>query len=133
MSPNETGTKRPAVKSPRKATGRAPVPTSRKPPATSFETAFAALGRKADEARVHLAELADEGAKSAGRTLQKASRATQSGVRKLNAEWKKLPPKRKAQALAGVLGAIAAAVAVPLVVRQRRKARARKSAGKSEE
>ncbi|KAB2963086.1 MAG: hypothetical protein F9K18_09030 [Thermoanaerobaculia bacterium] len=122
MSPKGNGTKR-VVKSPRKSTGRAPAPT--------FETAFAALGRKADEARVHLAELADEGAKGAGRTLQKASRATQSGVRKLNAEWKKLPPKRKAQALAGVLAAIAAAVAVPLAVRQRRKTRARKAAEKT--
>lgn len=129
MSPKGTAGK-PATesgeaKSPRTSPARAAV--KRKAPAKSFETAFAALGRKADEARARLSEMTDEGAQSAGRTLQKASRATQSGMRKLNADWKKLPPKRKAQAIAGVLGVIAAAVAVPIVVRQRRKARAKKS------
>lgn len=129
MSPKGT-TRKPATesgeaKSPRTSPAR--TAATRKAPAKSFETAFAALGRKADEARTRLSEMTDEGAQSAGRTLQKASRATQSGMRKLNADWKKLPPKRKAQAIAGVLGVIAAAVAVPIVVRQRRKARAKKS------
>jgi hypothetical protein len=140
MTPNDSPPKPSAgsarartVKPPRKSPGRAVAARPEKAAAASFETTFAALGRKADEARVRLSELTDEGAKSAGRALQKASIATQSGVRKLNARWQKLPPKRKAQALAGLLGAIAAAVAVPLVVRQRRKARARKSAEKPSE
>lgn len=132
MSPKGT-TRKPATEiggasaatSPR--TPRARASGARKAPAKSFETAFAALGRKADEARVRLSELTDQGAQSAGRALQKASRATQSGMRKLNADWKKLPPKRKAQAIAGVLGVIAAAVAVPIVVQKRRKARVKKS------
>jgi pyrroloquinoline quinone biosynthesis protein B len=135
MSPNETSRKPGAGgagpgggKPPRKSAGRAPAAPAKAAPAASFETAFAALGRKADDARARLSEMTDEGARSASRTLQRASRATQVKVRKLNADWKRLPPKKKAQVLAGVLSAIAAAVAVPLVVRHRRKVRARKSA-----
>ena len=60
-------------------------------------------------------------------------RAAQTRVRKLNADWKNLPPKRRAQVLAGVLGAIATAIAVPLVVRKIRRSRASEPAGAAEE
>ncbi len=97
------------------------------PPAGSFEATLSALGRKADEARERLSELGDESARAAGRQLQKTSKATRDQLQKLERNWKKLEPKKKAQLIAGVLGAIAAA-AVPLVVVQRRKAKKRKTA-----
>jgi hypothetical protein len=97
----------------------------------TFEESLAALGRKADEARGRLAEMTDEGARVASRSLQKASRATRAKLRELERKWKQLEPKKKATVLAGVLGAIAAAVAVPLAVRQRRKTRQRKAAPES--
>jgi hypothetical protein len=120
-------------KPPGKATGRRPAASSRTAPTGSFETAFAALGRKADDARAHLAELTDEGAKNASRSLQKATHAAQVKVRKLNAGWKRMPPKRKAQVLAGIVGAIAAAIAVPLAVRHRRKVKSGKGEAPAEE
>ena len=94
--------------------------------AGTLEVALAALGRRADEARVKLATMTDDGAKAAGKSLDKASKATKSKVRDLNRKWQKLEPKHKAQWIAGVLGAIAAAAAIPLVVRERRKKKTKK-------
>jgi len=93
----------------------------------SFETTLAALGKKADEARDKLAEMTDEGAKAAAKQLQKASRATNAKLEQLQQDWHKLEPKKKAQIIAGVLGAIAA-VAVPIVVAKKRKAAKKRAA-----
>ncbi|MEZ5312415.1 MAG: hypothetical protein R2862_01570 [Thermoanaerobaculia bacterium] len=108
-----------ATKSTRKA-AKAPAPGS-------IELALAALGRRADEARVRLGTLSDESAKAAGKSLDKATRATKAKVNDLNKKWQKLEPKRKAQWIAGVLGAIAAAAAIPIVAKERRKAKAAKA------
>ena len=95
--------------------------------AGDFETAFAALGRKADEARVKLAELPDDAAKAASQQLQKANKATQAKLRELQRGWQKMEPRKRAQVIAGVLGAIAA-VTVPIVIAKKRKARKRATA-----
>lgn len=126
-SPGKSAAKPPSKPAPRPRAGAGTKP------AASFETAFAALGRKADDARTRLSGMTDEGAKVATRELQKATRAAQTKVRKLNADWKNLPPKRRAQVVAGVLGAIAAAIAVPFAVRKLRRSRAGKPAGTAEE
>lgn len=112
-------------------------PTTRKAPAKraarparrpgSFETALAALGRKADEASGKLAELTDEGAKAANRQLAKASKATSVQVEKLQKGWQKMDATRRAQVVAGAFAALAAAV-VPIVVHRRRKGQRRASA-----
>jgi hypothetical protein len=109
-------------------TATAKKTSAAKPASTDFETAFAALGRKADEARVKLAELPDEAAKAASQQLQKASKATQAKLRELQKGWRKMEPKKKAQVIAGVLGAIAA-ITVPIVVAKKRTARRKAAAG----
>lgn len=101
------------------ATKRAPKATAE---GATFEATLAALGKKADEARDRLAELTDEGAKAASKQLQKASKATNAKLKQLQKEWQKLEPKKKAQVIAGVLGAIAA-VTVPVVVAKKKKAK----------
>lgn len=88
--------------------------------AGDFETAFAALGKRADEARSRLAELPDEAARTAGKQLQKASKATQAKLRQLQKGWQTMEPKKRVQVIAGVLGAIAA-LTVPIVVAKKRK------------
>jgi F0F1-type ATP synthase membrane subunit b/b' len=87
-----------------------------------FETTLAALGKKADEARAKLAEMPDEAAKAASRQLQKANKATQAKLRELQKGWQAMEPKKKAQVIAGVLGAIAA-ITIPVVVAKKRKAK----------
>lgn len=97
------------------------------PKAGSMEVAFAAIGRRADEARAKLATMTDEAAQAGKKSLDKATKATGAKLEELNRTWQKLPPKRKAQWIAGALGAIAAAVAVPIAVQKRRKSKKAKS------
>jgi hypothetical protein len=97
----------------------------------SFENTLAALGRKADEARDKLAEMTDDGAKAAAQQLKKASTATRARLAELQKDWRKLEPKKKAQIIAGVLGAIAA-VTVPIVAAKKRKAARKKKAAAAE-
>lgn len=93
------------------------------PKAGSMEVAFAAIGRRADEARAKLATMTDEGAKAGKKSLDKATKATRAKMNEINEGWQKLPPKKKAQWIAAALGVIAAAVAVPVAAKKRRKAK----------
>jgi hypothetical protein len=88
--------------------------TRKKTPAT-FESALAGLGRRADEARAKLLEMTGESAAAASKSLANAGRATRGKLDQLEKGWKKMTPAKRAAAVAGVLGAIAAAVATPIV------------------
>lgn len=109
-----------------KTTAAKPAAKKSAPAGASFETALAALGRRADETAAKLAELKDDGAKAAGKQLDKASKAANVKLRELQKGWQKMEPKKRAQLVAGAFAALAAAVAVPVVVRRKRAAKVRK-------
>lgn len=117
-------TRKPAA---RKSVAKKPAQSAAAPRAGSMEVAFAAIGRRADEARAKLATMTDEGAKAGKKSLDKATKATRAKMNEINEGWQKLPPKKKAQWIAAALGVIAAAVAVPVAATKRRKAKKAKS------
>jgi hypothetical protein len=122
MSPDRPAKPKTPKTSTKTARRAAPKRTARRAPAKAtagvIEVALAALGRRADEARVKLAELGDEGATAASQSLQRASSATRTQLGKLEKTWKGLDAPKKAAVVTGVLAAIAAAAA-PLVRRKK--------------
>ena len=72
------------------------------------------FAQKAGEVGASLAAASEGGVASARRALGQAGVASRSTLDRLTREWKSMDPKRRAQYLAAILGALAAASA-PLV------------------
>jgi len=66
---------------------------------------------KASEAGAGVAALSGESAAAARRTLSHATTASKKTIGRLKKEWKRMDTQRKAQVVAAVLGALAAASA----------------------
>jgi len=75
-----------------------------------------ALGQKAAKARGQITAASTEGSQATRRAWKKVSGASRRTIDKLAADWKGLDPARKAQVVAALLTALAAASA-PLVRR----------------
>ena len=76
---------------------------------------------KASETGAGVAALSGEGAAVARRTLSQATTASKKTIGRLKKEWKRMDTQRKAQVVAAVLGALAAASAPFVRNRIRRK------------
>ena len=72
------------------------------------------FAQKAGEVGASLAAASEGGVAAARRALGQAGVASRSTLDRLTREWKSMAPKRRAQYLAAILGALAAASA-PLV------------------
>ena len=75
-----------------------------------------ALGQRAAKARSQITAASTEGSEATRRAWKKVSGASRRTIDKLAADWKGLDPARKAQVVAALLTALAAASA-PLVRR----------------
>jgi len=111
----------------RKATTRRKRPARRKPAArkktasrarsrrtVTLESLVARLSRQAARTGSRIASISEEGISSARRTLGKAGAASKKTIGRLTREWKQMDTRKRAQLLAAVLGALAAASA-PIV------------------
>jgi hypothetical protein len=109
-APRPKATRRPPATPKRKA-----VPRSRQAPrANDLRGLLRALASKASGARGRLAAASGEGARATRRTWQKVSGASRKTIDRLAAEWKQMDTAKKAQVLAALLAALAAASA-PMV------------------
>ena len=109
--------KRPAgaAKTARRAPARRkPAARKRVAAAGGVEGMLRGFAQKAGEVGASLAAASEGGVASARRALGQAGVASRSTLDRLTREWKSMDPKRRAQYLAAILGALAAASA-PLV------------------
>ena len=109
--------KRPAgaAKTARRAPARRkPAARKRAAAAGGVEGMLRGFAQKAGEVGASLAAASEGGVASARRALGQAGVASRSTLDRLTREWKSMDPKRRAQYLAAILGALAAASA-PLV------------------
>lgn len=103
----------------RKTSGARKVARRRKPSrrarakggSASFAALLEKLTARASEAGAGVAALSGEGATAARRTLAQATAASRKTIGRLTKEWKNMDTQRKAQVVAAVLGALAAASA----------------------
>jgi len=112
-----------AARKPRKKAVRSKSPAKRPRAASSgvsIEGLIHSIAGGVSIARAALAEASGEGAVAVRRAAGNATRASRETVTKLAQEWRALEPRRKAQLLAALLGA-AAAASVPLVRRSLKK------------
>ncbi len=134
-TPAAEGQSRPAVrrraptrrKSPARPKSRRPAAAARKSPSSSSARAgrrrsgelqrlLRSLARTATDARGRLKAASGDGARATRQAWQKASGASRKAIDKLAADWKQMDPARKAQLVAALLTALAAASA-PIVRR----------------
>ncbi len=87
----------------------------------SLETMLRGFADKAAEARASLASLSGEGVQSARRALGQAGAASKSTIDRITREWQRMDAKKRAQFIAALLAALAAASAP--IVRARLKKR----------
>ena len=110
---------------PRKPAARRRKASSRRTRPAGGSASFAVLlqrfASKASEAGAGVAALSGEGAAAARRTLSQATTASKKTIGRLKKEWKRMDTQRKAQVVAAVLGALAAASAPFVRNRIRRK------------
>jgi hypothetical protein len=85
-----------------------------------LSTFLAGLSRQAARAGSRIASISEEGVSGARRTLGKAGTASKKTIQRLTREWKQMDTKKRAQFVAALLGALAAASA-PLVRRKFKK------------
>jgi hypothetical protein len=121
---NETSAQRPSAGAPktrRKATARRAGGTrsksarkgaSRK--GTAVEKVLRGFARKANQAGASLAAISGKGVVSARRALGAAGAASKSTIDRIAREWKRMDARRRAQFIAALLAALAAASA-PIV------------------
>ena len=69
------------------------------------------LAKRANVAGSRIAELSEEGADAARKTIGKVSVTSRQTIARVRREWDRLDSARKAQFVAGLLGALAAAAA----------------------
>ena len=87
----------------------------------SFAVLLRRFASKASEAGAGVAAFSGEGAAAVRRTLSQATTASKKTIGRLTKEWKRMDAQRKAQVVAAVLGALAAASAPFVRNRIRRK------------
>jgi len=89
--------------------------TSRRRRRTTKQTRLDAflndLAKRASRAGSTIADLSEEGAEAARRTLGKVSVSSRQTIARVKREWDRLDNTRKAQFVAGLLGALAATAA----------------------
>ena len=81
---------------------------------TAVERVLRGFARKANQAGASLAALSGEGVVSARRALGSAGAASKSTIDRIAREWKQMDARRRAQFIAALLAALAAASA-PIV------------------
>lgn len=86
----------------------------------TLEKVFENLASKALEVGEKVANLSGEGAIAARRALVRLAGAYRKTVERLTRDWKAMDPKRKAQVIAAILAALAAA-SVPIIRRRMKK------------
>jgi hypothetical protein len=69
------------------------------------------LAKRANVAGSKIAELSEEGADAARKTIGKVSASSRQMIARVRREWDRMDSTRKAQFVAGLLGALAAAAA----------------------
>jgi len=69
------------------------------------------LAKRANVAGSKIAELSEEGADAARKTIEKVSTSSRQTIARVRREWDRMDSTRKAQFVAGLLGALAAAAA----------------------
>ena len=69
------------------------------------------LAKRANVAGSKIAELSEEGADAARKTIGKVSASSRKTIARVRREWDRMDSTRKAQFVAGLLGALAAAAA----------------------
>jgi hypothetical protein len=110
---------RPKARRPSPASRRKAAVSSRSPRrgrAADLQGLLQNLARKASDAKGRLAAVSGDGARATRKAWQKVSGASRKTIDKLTAEWKQMDPARKAQFVAALLTALAAASA-PIVRR----------------
>jgi hypothetical protein len=123
--------KSPARKpAPRRAAAKRPSPKKSAPTRPRKPAAMSApqglldqLAARVNELGDVLASLTGEGARATRQTYDQAAKAARQATRKLSSEWQKMDTRKKAQIAAGVLAAVAAAIATPLALARRKKKR----------
>ncbi len=80
----------------------------------SLETMLRGFAEKATEAGASLASLSGEGVQSARRAIGQAGAVSKSTIDRITREWQRMDGKRRAQFIAALLAALAAASA-PIV------------------
>ena len=70
-----------------------------------------------------LSTLTGEGARATRDTYEQAAKAARQATNELSGKWKKMDTSKKAQVVAGILAALAAAIATPLALSRRKKKR----------
>lgn len=105
-----------AGRKPRKTAPRAKAATRprRASAAVSFEGVIRSIAGGVSIARAAIAEASGGGATAIRRVAGNATRVSRRTITRLAHEWRAMEPRRKAQLLAALLGA-AAAASVPLV------------------
>lgn len=104
------------------ATARRKTPVRRKPavrkkvaaPGMSLERMLRGFAEKATEAGASLASLSGEGVQSARRAIGQAGAASKSTIDRITRQWQRMDAKKRAQFIAALLAALAAASA-PIV------------------
>jgi hypothetical protein len=100
---------------------RAPRRKAARPRSSNaLQTLLSRLSRQAARTGKQIASMSEGGVSSARRTLGKAESASKKAIQGLTREWKRLDNRRRAQFVAALLGALAAASA-PLVRSQLKK------------
>jgi hypothetical protein len=128
--PSSSASPASAGQSPRKrSTRRKPTASRRRAPrrkaarprsSSALQTLLSGLSRQASRAGKQIASMSEGGVSGARRTLGKAGSASKKAIQSLTREWKRLDNRRRAQFVAALLGALAAASA-PLVRSQLKK------------
>lgn len=128
--PSSTASPASAGQSPRKrSTRRKPAASRRRAPrrktarprsSSALQTLLSRLSRQASRAGKQIASMSEGGVSGARRTFGKAESASKKAIQKLTREWKGMDNRRRAQFVAALLGALAAA-STPLVRSQLKK------------
>jgi hypothetical protein len=103
-----TGPKRTATTGSRKA---APRRRRRATKTVGLQTFLNDLAKRANRAGSTIADLSEKGADAARGTIGKVSKSSRQTIGRVRKEWDKLDSTRKAQFVAGLLGALAATAA----------------------
>lgn len=104
----------------RKAPARGKAPAKKKASVGTLETMLRGFAQKASEAGASVASFSGEGVASARRAFGQAGEASKSTIDRITKEWQGMDAKKRAQFIAALLAALAAASA-PLVRSQMKK------------
>ncbi|MCA1583001.1 MAG: hypothetical protein LC796_16770 [Acidobacteria bacterium] len=104
----------------RQAPARRKAPAKKRAAAGTLETMLRGFARKASEAGASVASISGEGVASARRAIGQAGDVSKSTIDRIMKEWQRMDAKKRAQFIAALLAALAAASA-PLVRSQMKK------------